>query len=128
VALRTDGELIAGARRLVEYGARIAVISLGAAGAVCATGIGAWRARAPQITPRNTVGSGDAMVAALAWALMRSLTVPEALRLATALGSAAAASDAPLPPAGSLEALLPEVLIEAAAPAAAPYGAARSGS
>jgi 1-phosphofructokinase len=128
VALRTDAELIAGARRLVEYGARTAVISLGPEGAVCATASGAWRARAPQIRARNTVGSGDAMVAALAWALMRALTAPEALRLATALGSASAASDAPLPAAGSLEALLPEVLIEAAAPDAAPYGAARSGS
>lgn len=111
--LRDDAELIAGAQRLIGLGARGAVISLGAAGAVCATAAGAWRTHAPAIVPRNTVGAGDAMVAALAWALMRALPAPEALRLATALGSATAASAEPLPPAGSLDALLPQVLVEA---------------
>jgi 1-phosphofructokinase len=128
VSLRDEADVIAAAKRLVEDGARTAVISLGPAGAVCASTTGAWRARAPQITPQNTVGSGDAMVAALAWALMRSLSAPDALRFATALGSAVAASDAPLPPPGLLEALLPEVLIEAAAPGEAPYGTVRIGS
>jgi 1-phosphofructokinase len=107
-----EGEVIAAAKRLVEHGARAGVISLGSDGAVAASPRGAWRARAPQITARNTIGSGDAMVAALACALMRSLEMPEALRLATALGSAAAASHSPIPPAGHLEALLPEVLVE----------------
>jgi hypothetical protein len=58
---------------------------------------------------------------------MRSLAAPEALRLATALGSATAASDEPLPPRGRLEALLPGVLIEAVAPGEAPYLVVRSG-
>jgi 1-phosphofructokinase len=128
VALGSEAELVAGAKRLVEYGARTAVISLGADGAVCASATGAWRARAPEIAARNTVGSGDAMVAALAWALTRSLTLPEALRLATALGSATAASDEPLPPRGRLEALLPAVLVEAVAPGEAPYVVVRAGS
>lgn len=127
VSLRGEGELVAAAKRLIAYGARTAVISLGSAGAVCASAAGVWRARAPQIAARSTVGAGDAMVAALAWALMRSLAAPEALRLATALGSATAASDAPLPPAGGLEALLPEVLVESA-PLEAPDDAARIGS
>jgi 1-phosphofructokinase len=128
VSLGSEAELVAGAKRLVACGARIAIISLGADGAVCASAAGAWRARVPQIAARNTVGSGDAMVAALAWALTRSLAVPEALRLATALGSATAASDGPLPPSGRLEALLPGVLVEAVAPGEAPYVVVRSGS
>jgi 1-phosphofructokinase len=128
VSLRDDAELIVGARRLVEYGARAAVISLGAEGAICASGAGVWRARAPRITARNTVGAGDAMVAALAWAAQRSLTPPEALRLATALGSATAASHEPLPASGRLDALLPDVFVEAVAPGDTPSVVARSGS
>ena len=128
VSLSSEAELVAGATRIVEYGARMAIISLGADGAVCATVDGAWRARAPQIAARNTVGSGDAMVAALAWALTQSLSAPEALRVATALGSATAASDGPLPPLGRLEALLSGVLVEAVAPGEPPYVVVRSGS
>jgi 1-phosphofructokinase family hexose kinase len=127
VSLDSDADLAAGARRLVEYGARTAVISLGPAGAVWASAEGVWRARAPQITARNSVGSGDAMVAGLAWALIRSLAAPDALRLATALGSATAASDAPLPAPGRLEALLPDVLVESEAFGKTPYDAARTG-
>lgn len=126
VSLHDDGELVA-VKRLLDCGARAAVISLGPAGAVCASAEGVWRARAPQITPRNTVGSGDAMVAAFAWALMRSLPAPEALRLATAFGSATAASDAPLPATGRIEALLPDVLIENRTRGDASYDAARVG-
>jgi 1-phosphofructokinase len=128
VSLHDEDQMIAAAKRLVERGARTAVISLGPAGAICASAGGTWRARAPQITARNTVGSGDAMVAALAWALMRSLPAPDSLRLATALGSATAASDTPLPPAGCFEALLPAVLVNAAESGETPHGAARIGS
>jgi 1-phosphofructokinase family hexose kinase len=127
VPLGNDAELLAGAKRLVEYGAGTAVISLGPDGAVCASGAGVWRARAPRITARNTVGAGDAMVAALACAVMRSLTTPEALRLATALGSATAASHEPVPAKGCLDALLGEVIVEALAPGETPDVVVRSG-
>lgn len=126
-SLLDDVDVIAGARRLLDKGARTAVISMGAGGAVCASAAGAWRAWAPSIVPRNTVGSGDAMVAALAWALTRSLSPPEALRFATALGTAAAASDTPLPLAGALERLLPHVLVESVAPGEAPFDTAGIG-
>jgi 1-phosphofructokinase len=126
IPLETDAELVAGVKRLVEYGARTAVISLGADGALCASAAGVWRARAPRITARNTVGAGDAMVAALAWAAMGSLTAPEALRLATALGSATAASHEPLPARGAIDGLLPDVIIEALAPGEAPSVVART--
>jgi 1-phosphofructokinase family hexose kinase len=126
VSLNSEAALIAGARQLLASGARAAVISLGAAGAVYASDAGVWRARAPQVKARNSVGSGDAMVAALASAMIRSLPPPDALRLAIALGSATAASDAPLPAAGRLEALLPEVVVELVAAGETPFDAARA--
>lgn len=127
VPLGNAAELVAGAKRLVEYGARTAVISLGPDGAICASAAGVWRGRAPHITARNTVGAGDAMVAALAWAVMRSLATPEALRLAMALGSATAASHEPVPAKGDLDALLADVLVEAVAPGDTPDVVVRSG-
>jgi 1-phosphofructokinase len=122
--LRDESELAAAARELRERGAQSAVISLGSAGAVCAAAAGSWVARPPRIVPRHTVGAGDAMVASLACSLMRGLSAPEALRLATALGSATAASDAPLPRVGDFEALLPDVSVEAL-PRQASYRTAR---
>ena len=110
--LDSERDLVVAARELLDLGARSAVISLGASGAVCASATGAWRATAPRITQRNTVGAGDAMVASLACSLLRGLPAAEALRLATALGSAAAASDTPLSRAGDFEVLLPSVSID----------------
>lgn len=127
IPIRNDGDLIAAAGRLLELGARTAVISLGAAGALSASAAGMWRARLPEAAAQNTVGAGDAMVAALAHALTQRLLAPEALRLATALASAAAASAAPIASAERVDALLPRVRIEAVAPAGAPNGLRRIG-
>jgi 1-phosphofructokinase len=123
--LRDEGELEAAAREFRDRGAQSAVISLGSAGAVCAAPAGSWLAKPPRIVPRHTVGAGDAMVASLACSLMRGVPAPEALRLATALGSATAASDAPLPRIGDFEALLPDVSVEAF-PRQTSYRAART--
>ena len=107
---------VTAARRLLECGARTAVLSLGAAGAVSASASGIWRAMVPELTVRNTVGAGDAMVAALAFALSRSLPAPDALRAGTALSAAAAASAAPVPALELFHELEPQVTIHAVTP------------
>jgi 1-phosphofructokinase len=104
------------ARRLLEYGPRTVVLSLGDAGAVSVSASGIWRAMLPELTVRNTVGAGDAMVAALAFALSRSLPAPDALRAGTALSAAAAASAAPVPALELFHELQPKVTIQAVAP------------
>ena len=119
---RNERELAAAAHRLLEWGARGAIISLGADGAVSASGEGLWHARPPRVAARSTVGAGDAMVAGLAYALERCLPAVEALRLATAVGTAAAVSAAPLPEHGASEMFLPGVTIESLAPVAASTG------
>jgi 1-phosphofructokinase len=100
------------ARRLLDLGAQSVVVSLGAAGAVSASASGIWRTTLPALAVRNTVGAGDAMVAALAFALSRSLPAPDALRTATALSAAAAGSAAPVPAAELVRALEPRITIQ----------------
>ena len=116
VQIRDDSDVAAAARQILDLGARTAVISLSAEGAVGASRNGMWRARPPRIATRRTVGAGDAMVAALAYGLQCSFPLAHALRFASALASAAAASAAPLPVPGRMETLLPQVAIESLTP------------
>ncbi len=103
------------ARSLLDQGALLVAVSLGAGGAVLRGPQGGWYAAAPTITPVNTVGSGDAFMAGFIAHLMKSLPdrpagitwedddepqggflalardeaiLREALRLATATGTA----------------------------------------
>jgi tagatose 6-phosphate kinase len=68
------------------------VISLGGDGAVLAADDGLWWAEAPPIPPVNTVGCGDALVAAYAAATLMGAAPPEALRCSVEVSSAAALS------------------------------------
>jgi len=119
-----DAALGDAARQLVERGAHAAVISAGRAGAVYASAAGTWRAWVPAITVRRTIGSGDAMVAALAVGVMRSLPPSDALSLAVALGTATAASETVLPDPGDVNRFCARVRIEAV-PGGTPSAAAR---
>ncbi len=86
-----EPELARAVGLLLALGPRIAAISLGADGAVAASGRQCWRARPPRVPASSSIGAGDAMVAAFACAMLDELTLVEALRLATAAGAATAA-------------------------------------
>jgi len=83
--------LVDAARELLLRGARMVVISMGAAGALAAGGDGVIRASAPPIDTCSTVGAGDSMVAALACGLTDGRPLGEKMRLATAASMAALA-------------------------------------
>jgi fructokinase len=58
----------AGAARLLDLGARLVLVTLGAAGALAASSAGTLRVAAPQVKVVDTIGAGDAFGAAvLAW-------------------------------------------------------------
>ncbi len=65
------------------------VVSLGAAGALLATGDGCERLRAPTVPIRSKVGAGDSMVAGIVAGLVRGLDLREAARFGVAAGAAA---------------------------------------
>lgn len=70
----------------VEHGA----LSLGAQGLLLASAQQVVQARPPRVQARNPVGAGDALLAGLAGALERSLSLEEMARWRVAAGTAAA--------------------------------------
>jgi tagatose 6-phosphate kinase len=85
-----DGVLAAAqsARGLCARGIEMVVVSLGAQGAVLASGDRVCHAVAPPRPPENTVGSGDCLLAGIAVGLARGLALDEVLRLGVACGTA----------------------------------------
>ena len=86
--LDDDASVFAAACELRRMGAENVVISQGAQGAIGVGSDGAWKAFAPQVTARSTVGAGDSMVAGLAIAFNEHLGLREGLQLGTAAGVA----------------------------------------
>jgi 1-phosphofructokinase family hexose kinase len=113
-SLPDEAAVIAAARELSLCGIRTVVISMGAEGAVCASGARAWRVRSPPVEARSTVGSGDSMVAGIAIGLARGDAVVDGLRLGAAAGAATAMTrGTALGTADEVAELLPRVLVEA---------------
>jgi ribokinase len=73
----------------VQQGARSAVVTLGAAGAVLVQGESIHRMKAQRVEAVDTTGAGDAFVGALAAALAAGAALVEAAELAGAAGAAA---------------------------------------
>jgi 1-phosphofructokinase family hexose kinase len=93
------GDVIAAARRLIQDGARQALITMGVEGAVLVTRTDAWSAGpAPEVGPYS-VGSGDALVGGFVAGLARDEDLAGALRL----GAAAATANALTPGQGELD-------------------------
>ena len=78
--------------RLHGGGIPCAVLSLGGEGALLVCDEGVFRGQPPRITPRNTVGCGDSMIAGFAVGLARRLPVEETFRMALAVSAANALS------------------------------------
>ncbi len=82
--------VIAAARELLDRGPRTVIVSMGAAGSICATRERVLHALAPSVERRSTVGSGDSLVAGIAVALASGKDLTEGLRVGTAAGAATA--------------------------------------
>jgi 1-phosphofructokinase family hexose kinase len=107
-----DDEILRAAVELRARGAQSVVISRGADGAIGVSSDGAWKALAPVVDVKSTIGSGDSMVGAMALALVRGSTFGEMLRFGIAAGTATAmAPDRNLCRVDDVEPLLPRVVL-----------------
>jgi 1-phosphofructokinase family hexose kinase len=96
VTLTDESSILAAGREIcrlqAEAGAAepMAMISLGAEGALLCAASGAWLAPAPAIQARSTVGSGDSMLGGFLAALEQGHNLPDCLRWGVAAGAATA--------------------------------------
>jgi len=88
VSVNNREDLITSAGKLQKMGIEIVAVSLGADGALLVTKDAIYHGRPPKITPVNTVGSGDSMVAAFAVGLARGYQIEECLRFAISVSAA----------------------------------------
>ncbi len=72
------------ARRLLERGVQLVVISMGERGAMFVNATSSLVAVPPPVMVKSTVGAGDAMVAGIIAGQARGLSLPDCARLATA--------------------------------------------
>lgn len=89
-ALARPDDAVAAARTLAQGRSLEVLLTMGGDGAALVSPGETWRAAAPTIRVRSTVGAGDASLAGLLDATVRDLPLAERLRRAIAAGSAAA--------------------------------------
>jgi 1-phosphofructokinase family hexose kinase len=89
-ALLTRVHFLEAAARLREIGAGSVVLSLGSRGAVGSFEDRLYEAAAPRVDAVCPIGAGDALEAALVWAMSRNQDFPDALRWGVAAGTASA--------------------------------------
>ncbi len=87
-ALITRAHFIDAVQQIRAMGPKCAVLSLGARGVVAASSEGVLEVVPPQVETRSPIGAGDAMAAAMVWALDRGDSFREALRWGVAAGTA----------------------------------------
>lgn len=88
VSIGNREELIAGAKKIQAGGIEYVAVSLGKDGALIVTKDAVYHGMPPQITPVNTVGCGDSMVAAFAVGLARGYDIQECLKYAVSVSAA----------------------------------------
>ncbi|GFZ97678.1 1-phosphofructokinase family hexose kinase [Dyella caseinilytica] len=100
-------------RSLLAHGVSMPVVTLGALGAMAGDANGIWHAELPLDQVRNTVGSGDCLLAGLAVGVARDMSLEDTLRLGTACGAAnAQGEETGFVERRAVEALLPQVRIQ----------------
>ncbi len=83
-------DMVEAAREVHKSGVELVAVSLGSEGSFVVCQEGTYRAKVPKIDAVNTVGCGDSMIAGFALGMSQGLSVPETLRLASAVSAAAA--------------------------------------
>lgn len=94
-AVDTDKDLRKAARQLLAMGAKSALVTMGAKGAVLVTAAGMWRLHSPRIAAVNPIGSGDSVAAGFAAGLVAGQSPLDCARLGIACGAANALTPNP---------------------------------
>lgn len=90
VTLKTEADYVEYGQRLIDDGARFAIVSLGGAGAIFFSEDGVYRGYSPEGQVINTVGAGDSMVAGFVGTYRATGDLLTAFKFGLASGSATA--------------------------------------
>lgn len=111
--LDSQAACVAVCREWLAKGIQTICVTFGAAGCLCITEAGVWRAVPPRVDVISAVGSGDSFLAAFLWAQAQGEDLLNALRLATGAGAANAMVDgAGFCTAKSIHSLANQVTVE----------------
>lgn len=111
VTFEKDEEVVPYGHKLVEEGAQYAIISMAEKGAMLFTPEGVYHGKAPKGELKNSVGSGDSMIAGFVGTYQKTKDPLEAFKVSIASGSATAFEE-DLATREKIEALLPEITIQ----------------
>jgi 1-phosphofructokinase len=110
--LRTQRDIVAAARKLIESGILYVVVSMGADGALFIDADAAVHAMPPPVEVKSTVGAGDAMVAGTVAGLVSGQSLKDCAAMATAFAMGALSQIGPrLPPLAKLQEMCDRVTI-----------------
>lgn len=110
VSIETEADMIFYGKKLVEEGAQNVIISMAEKGAMLFTETGVYHGKAPKGNLKNSVGSGDSMVAGFTGIFAKTNDSLEAFKYGIACGSATAFEE-DLATIDKIEALLPQIEI-----------------
>jgi 1-phosphofructokinase len=88
VIIDNQDKVIKAAKRILGYGVKYVVISLGSEGSMFVSNDKVARVNGIKVKVKSTVGAGDSMVAALAIAVQKDYSFEEAIKLACATSTA----------------------------------------
>ncbi|UJF15867.1 1-phosphofructokinase [Jeotgalibaca sp. MA1X17-3] len=103
-------DIIPYGKKLLEEGAKFALVSMADKGALFFDGHSVYHGQAPHQTVKNSVGSGDSMIAGFTGTYMASGDPLEAFRIGLACGSATAFAD-DLATREEIDTLIPQIKI-----------------
>ena len=89
-AILTRTQSLEAVKRIFAMGPEAVILSQGARGALACSAEGVFEAVPPRVEALCPIGAGDALAAALVWALDQEKAFPDALRWAVAAGTASA--------------------------------------
>jgi 1-phosphofructokinase family hexose kinase len=87
-----EGDLLQALDSLDRFGIEVIAVSLGGEGSIVKCPEGVFRVWPPAVKVKNTIGCGDCFLAGLVYGIEKSLSIVDALKLATAASAATAES------------------------------------
>jgi 1-phosphofructokinase len=88
IKIESEDKVIETAKKILEYGVKYVVISLGSEGSIFISREKVAKVNGMKVKVKSTVGAGDSMVAALAIAVDNDYSLEEAIKLACATSTA----------------------------------------